>query len=195
MTAAPPSRPSRREVALALAGAWRLAFLDRAGLGYFDRSAAGAQRSFWVAVVVVPAYILTMLLSLWDFLPGLSVPRLLAMLGLIAVIPWCAFALGMGHIADALNRRRQYPGWLCAYNWCQVIAAGVMLPATAIQASGLLPAALGDTLIAAVNILLLVIEGFVARAALDIGLPAAIGIVILDLTLTLMVTETGLSVV
>jgi len=45
-----------REALLSLYGAWRLALLDKRGLELFDKTPAGAIRSFSAALLVAPMY-------------------------------------------------------------------------------------------------------------------------------------------
>ena len=47
--------PTTREIVFGLYGAWRLAHLDRGGLGYFDASVEGFWKSFFAAAMRVAA--------------------------------------------------------------------------------------------------------------------------------------------
>ena len=44
-----------RETVYSIFGAYRLAMLDKSGLSYLDRSPEGAIRSFYAALIVLPA--------------------------------------------------------------------------------------------------------------------------------------------
>ena len=46
-----------REIVTSLFGAWRLAQFQADGLRYLDASREGARRSFWAAVIALPAAI------------------------------------------------------------------------------------------------------------------------------------------
>jgi len=178
-----------REAMFAIFGAWRLAWMDRSGLHYFDRSADGALRSFFAALIVLPGYAVLVLLRLWDQLPQVSALRFISVEGIAYVVSWTAFALAMHSITRAIGRERNYLGWLCAYNWSQVIQMAAYLPAIAIAESGLVPSSIGDFLVMAVTLAVLVYQWFVARSALEISGVAAAGTVALDFLLAVLITD------
>src|SRR3712207_2049243 len=114
-----------RETVYSLYGAYRLALLDKSGLQYFDSTAEGALRSFYAAVLVLPAYAILMVLRQWDQLGDLSLLRFLAVEAIAYVISWTAYPLLMYHLSGLLDRADHFFAFLCAYNWSSVIQMGV----------------------------------------------------------------------
>ena len=125
-----------RETVYSIFGAYRLAMLDKSGLSYLDRSPEGAIRSFYAALIVLPAYAVLVVLRLWDVLPEVSLLRFITVEGLAYVISWTAFPLVMFHISGLLDRSARYFDFLSAYNWSSVIQMGLYLPVVAIADSG-----------------------------------------------------------
>src|SRR5262245_21915267 len=79
------------EIAYALRGLWRLVHLDPRGLEYFDRSIGGFWRSFRVAFLVLPAYVLLIPARMTMDPPTGSWQRIFAVEILIYLISWLVF--------------------------------------------------------------------------------------------------------
>jgi hypothetical protein len=180
-----------REALYSIYGAWRLALLDRLGLNYLDKTPEGALRSFYAALLVLPAYAVLVVLRLWDVLADVSLLRFASVEGIAYVISWTAFPLAMYYVAGLLGRAERYFDFLSAYNWSSVIQMGIYLPVVAIADSGLLPAALGEGMVLVVTMLVLIYQWFIARTALDIGSGTAAGVVLLDMVLAVFITGTA----
>jgi hypothetical protein len=180
-----------RETVYSIFGAYRLAMLDKAGLTYLDRSPEGAIRSFYAALIVLPAYVVLVVLRLWDVLPDVSLLRFVTVEGLADVISWTAFPLAMFYISRLLDRSARYFDFLSAYNWSSVIQMGLYLPVVAIADSGLMPGGLGEGLVMVVTMLVLMYQWFIARTTLDINGGSAAGVVLLDMILAVFITGTA----
>jgi hypothetical protein len=180
-----------RETVYSIFGAYRLAMLDKSGLSYLDRSPEGAIRSFYAALIVLPAYVVLVVLRLWDVLPEVSLLRFVTVEGLAYVISWTAFPLVMFHIAGLLDRSARYFDFLSAYNWSSVIQMGLYLPVVALADSGLMPEGLGEGLVLVVTMLVLMYQWFIARTTLDINGGSAAGVVLLDMILAVFITGTA----
>jgi hypothetical protein len=180
-----------REAVYSIFGVYRLALLDKSGLSYLDRSPEGALRSFYAALIVLPAYALLVILRLWDILPEVSLFRFIAVEGLAYVISWTAFPLVMFYISGLLDRSGRYFEFLSAYNWSSVIQMGLYLPVVAIADSGLVPEGLGEGLVLIVTMLVLLYQWFIARTTLDINGGSAAGVVLLDMILAVFITGTA----
>ena len=165
-----------REAVYSIYGAYRLAMLDRLGLNFMDRTPEGAMRSFYAALLVLPAYALLVVLRLWDILPQVSLLRFVAVEGTAYVISWTAFPLAMYYVAGLLDRTGRYFDFLSAYNWSSVIQMAIYLPVVAMADSGLLPAALGEGMVLIVTVLVLIYQWFIARTALNISSGSAAGL-------------------
>lgn len=177
-----------REAVYSLFGAYRLAFLDRAGMQYFERTPAGALRSFYAAAFVLPGYILLVLIRLWDRLGAVPLPRLVAVEGISYVVSWTGYALLMYHVARFLDRETRYVDFLCAYNWSSVIQMAVYLPAVLLAEAVLLPPGVGDVLVLVVTVAVLAYQWFIARTALDLSGGMAVSVVLIDVILSMFIT-------
>ena len=184
------------EIVRSVYGVWRLAHADPGGMAYFDATEEGFWRSFRVAILIAPAYALIVVLDYAvpstnpDAAPiSASGGRIFAVELIAYAINWMAYPLAAHYLTTALDRARDYVGYIVAYNWSAVLGIGVMLPVAAIDASGLLPGFLGDALGIAAGIALLVYAWFVARTALRTGgLPAA-GFVAMEVMLTVLISS------
>ena len=104
--------PSAVEIAYGLYGAWRLARLDPAGMGFFDQSIEGFWKSFFAAVLVAPAHVLIFLLQLAELKVSAGPLRIAAVESLIYVISWLAFPFVVFYLAQTLGRAREYRGFV-----------------------------------------------------------------------------------
>lgn len=159
--------------ATGLAGAWRLARLDRAGMRYFEATPEAFWRSFQAAIVAAPIYALLVLLRADDH-PLSPDPLRAALIEVIGyVIQWTAFPLAAWYLTRAFNCSGRYFGFMVAYNWANVLQFIAFVPVALLSASGWVPGSL-------VNILALLFTGavvyyqyFIARTALAVdALPA-----------------------
>ncbi len=177
-----------RDVARGVFGAWRLAHFDPQGMTYIDQTLEGFWKSFFAAVIVLPGFLAFKALArdtLSEELVNVPLWRVVTIEGIAYVISWIAFPLVMVIIADLLDRRTRYIGFIVAANWSAVVQIAVFLPATAIYA------ATGNTLAFMLFIViwsgLFVYAWFIAKTALDISGPAAAGIVGLSFVLDILI--------
>ncbi|CAA7611528.1 hypothetical protein [Magnetospirillum sp. UT-4] len=167
-------------VAAGVSGAWELARRRPQGLQRIDGSPAGYWHSFWAAVLVAPAFVALQLLGGGfgeDFTFRIGLAHAIAY-----VIDWTAFPLVMIVVADSLDRWPAYMRYIAAYNWSAVVQIAVLLPAAA--AVTLMPHPVLLMLVQGITVILLVYRAYIAHVALDVGLPTAAGIVLLDVLLS-----------
>ena len=170
-------------------GAYRLALFDPGGLNLLDRSRAGAVRSFFAGPIIFPAYLILRILRTTNF-DRLSLEDFVVVEVLAFVVSWAGYALLMTLVARALDRDHRYLDFLTAYNWSLVIQIAVLLPVIAMVASGAL-SGVGEAVVFAVTMALLLYQWFVARVGLEISAPAAVGVVALDMVIGLVVSGTA----
>ena len=175
-----------REASNALFGAYRLARFDASGLRYFDTTITGFWRSFYVAAIIAPPYML--LLSLQYSAEEEPTP-LLAFLTVNAIsyiAGWFAYPLLMFYITQSMAREHLYMRYIVAYNWAAVLQNGVMLPIFILATAGILPndAAVFLGLIAFIAIL--TYSWFIACKGLDISGLSAAGVVVAEFSLAFM---------
>jgi hypothetical protein len=171
-------------------GAWRLARLDPAGMTLFELSIPGFWRSFFAAVVVAPFYVALVVLRFeheTDLGADLELSPFLGVKLVAYAISWVAFPLAMLAIARLLSLGAFYVPFIIAYNWSAVIQIAVFLPVSLIEASGLLPEALGAALMMIATIAILFYQWFIARVALQTTALTAAGLVAFDLLLGILI--------
>lgn len=177
---------SLREAAAGLYGAWRLAHLDRSGHRWFDTSPRGVVRSFWGAAIAAPAFFLILVLRLE---PEVDTERTLVAESLAYVISWTAFPLVAEWLVRVVDRASRYGALVCAYNWVQTISIVAQGLAAIILIAELLPGPLDPLLRIAVLLAVVAYHGFAVRTALDVGWGAAMGFVLADLAINVLVTR------
>ncbi len=128
-----------REIVYSLYGAYRLCRFDPQGLAYFNPTLEGFWRSFVAALIVAPAHCLLTIINLRDVAIEASLARVVAIETLAYVILVFAYPLVVFHICQMMGRSERYFTYIVAYNWAGVIQIALILPATALGASDLLP--------------------------------------------------------
>jgi len=168
------------EIGPAIYGTWRLAHFDPDGMRYFDRSITGFWRSFRVAVLVAPLWIIIMALDLASQPVTGGWFRLVAAETIGYVIQWVAFPLAAFYLTYLTDRRREYFVFITALNWASLIQLGVQMPADVLANVPLMPADLGTILIWGAQLAALVYEWFITRTALRLSGFGAVGFVVVD---------------
>ena len=181
-----------REVGQARYGAYRRARFDRTGHQHFDVSLDGFWRSFFAAVIVLPASVLLAVVepasaeASVDAAGGNWLGRLV-LHGLAYVLGWVALPFVMLYVSQALRRPDKFIGFIVAYNWAAVWQMAVMLLAVLIGWLWGAPGFLQLMKFFAV-VAILVYQWFIAKTALGINGIEASGVVVLDLVLGLFIT-------
>lgn len=178
--------PSKAQIAYGVYGAWRLAHLDKRGLTCFDDSDQGFIRSFFAAVLVLPAYALITIINYRGAVFGVSATHALVIELLSYVAAWALWPVITYPLCQALDRGRQYFRYIVAYNWSFVIVMAVALPVTLLGYAGVLPGQAGHAANWIVYLGALIYAGVIAKLALDITAGAAVGLVVLDSILSLI---------
>lgn len=170
-------------IAAGLQGAFRLARGRADGLALVETSAAGALRSFWAAAICLPAFLAVRLLA-WAQTggPAGGVGRGLTaeLLGYIGA--WAGFALASQPLAAAAGRAAEWPRFVAAWNWTNVVQYAALLALT-VPASLGIPGWLASGLGLAALGYALWLEWFVTKAALRVPGGRAAGFVALDVVL------------
>ena len=176
------------EVSSAIYGAWRLAHFDPRGMVHFDLSPGGFWRSFFAAVIVLPAEIILLVVVMLQgdaaTLQAAPLWRVVAIWAIAYVIGWAAFPLVMVGIADALDRRERFIGFIVAANWSTTVQAVVIVPAVIVSISG---GFAGFLLYVAVQVAVFAYAWFITKTALDIGGFPAAGVVMLSFVIELVI--------
>lgn len=170
-----------------LAGAWRLARLDRNGMRYFEATVDGFWRSFQAAVVAAPIYLILVLLRTDDH-PLASDPVRATLIEVIGyVIDWTAFPLAAWYLCRAFNCSNRFLGFVVAYNWANVLQMAVFVPIALLSAEAFLPSGLVNILALAMTAAVIYYQYFITRTALEIDVLPALAFVaaafVIDLVL------------
>ncbi len=178
---------SARETSIGIFGAWQLAKYDAQGLRFFDNTVTAFWRSFYAAVIVLPAYVILILLVIGELPVAVGGFAVLVIESIAYVIGWTAFPLAMYYLARTIDRDRFYCRYIAAYNWSAVLRIALFLIVAATAASGILPQAPAALINFAAYIAILAYQWFIARVGLEVSAPGACGIVLLDIVISLVI--------
>ncbi len=177
---------SAREAGIGIFGAWQLAKFNAQGQQFFDNTVTAFWRSFYAAVIALPAYAIMALLQLPAKQVAVGPFGMLVIEGIAYVIAWTMFPLVMFHVANLIDRSQWFCRYIAAYNWAVVLQISLFLVVMAAAASGILPPALAGLITFLAFIAVLAYQWFIARVMLEISGAAAAGIVLLDLVISVV---------
>ena len=184
--------PKLAEVGRAIYGAWRLMLFDAGGMAYLDTSIDGFWRSFFAAVVVAPAYVVFVVTGLTTADAEAVDPAWAALVkGGTYLMSWVVFPAAAVFVTRLLGVTGRYIPLIVAYNWSNVPPLLILLPAAMLTASG---SGIGETIGTLALLFILVYEWFVVRVALGVAAFTAVGIVVLDVLLGLIIQMSTTSV-
>jgi hypothetical protein len=174
-------------VATGLQAAWMLA-RGRAGglvlLDATDNDMKSAARSFWAIALCLPAFVCLHMLD-WTqtgIPPHPAHGFAMDLLGY--VVGWMAFALVSRTLAVSMARGKNWPRFIAAWNWCNVVQY-LMLVVAALPTLLGLPDPVSQLFWLVAMGWALWLEWFTTKLALDIrGIPAA-GLVAMDVAIGL----------
>jgi hypothetical protein len=183
------------EVTRSIHGAWRIARMDPGALKFFDLSIDGFWRSFIALLIVAPFYIMFLILNHGNQ-PGLELPtgpvvstEFYVTVKLIAyIIGWLAFPLIMVPISRLLDLSQNYVAYVIVWNWSNVLVMAVILPTVLMFPPATEAGQSAKLILMAAQISMLFYGFVVARAGLQCKVLTAVGIVVLDLLLSLLVS-------
>lgn len=186
--------PLRQETLYGIYGAWRIARFDTAALGYFNLTIDGFWRSFFAAAIVLPFYVVFALLNMgggdgaeaapWG--PGYALAK-----AITYAVGWAAFPLAMIPLSRLLNVADRYVTYVIAWNWSSVVQMAVLFPLAVINATGLIPQSPMAVLITLAYACVLVYACMVARVGLGCQTITAVGVVVIDLLLSIFIDNVG----
>jgi len=162
--------------------AFRLAGRDAQAVEEFANVPAAVWFSFAAAIIALPLFFTTLLLSE----AGANLAQAIGELGPYAV-GWLLFPVVMAQVVVTIDRERYYCRYIAAVNWCALVEYLVLTALVVIQSIGVVPEGIGNLLFFAVVIWVLFYQHFVARHALQIDGSVAALIVGLRLVLDLVV--------
>ncbi|MBX9701866.1 MAG: hypothetical protein K2X74_20690 [Acetobacteraceae bacterium] len=184
----PGGSPAQGSLAEGLRGAALLARGDATGLALVDGTPEGAARSFRVALVCLPAFVILRLLAWATATPptgGYALGLAAEVVGF--VIAWAGFALASLPATEAVGRRARWPLFIAAWNYTNLVQYGLLVLVGGVPLLLGLPTGLAQVLGLIAFGYVIWLEWFVARIALNLpGLQAA-GIVLIDVMISVFV--------
>jgi hypothetical protein len=163
-------------------GVLHLARFDKRFLGYFDRSAAGARRSFWLALIIWPLALVVYWIDIDQTVPSAGVYLVARSVGY--AYGWILFPMLILVVGRLLGREAEAPGAIAVYNWFSLLWVALQIPVTilfAINPDSSLGTALGVVFL----LYSMAIEGFFLMRCLQILVWQAAILVFVDIVLSL----------
>lgn len=196
------AQPTGGPLVRALSGAVALLLGRPVPAGAFDTSFEGFWRSFGAVVLVLPSFAISLLAEARMAVPadvadvadlatgdaGMAPLYVLAR-GLGLVGDWVALPLALALLARPLGLGARYVPYIVARNWTSVLAAAIYAVPALFFAAGMIGE---DTVLISSLVALAIVVHFqyrVVRGVLATPIGTSVGIVALDLVLSLVVTE------
>ena len=177
---------SAAEVSRSIYGAWLFARFNGNGITYFANTVDGFWRSFWAAVLVLPAYAILLILRDTGGNYGVGASTAILVHSISYVMGWIAFPFLMYYVGLKFNRDQWYCRYIAAYNWAVVIQIALLLIVSVITSSGIISQNAGWTAVRLVVLFMLVYRGFIAYVGFQATLPGAAAIVLIDFSLNII---------
>ena len=187
---------SPNEILRALTASLQLARGDAGGHRLFDHTFEGFWRSFAAIILFAPAYLLSIRTDLIiDNALGRTVPEagveFYFLRFIVLVVEWVAYPVAMVAMARMLALGHRYVPYIIAYNWTSVLVAAAVVPPRVLFSVGLIAAGFTQLLYMVALIWAFYFRYSVARTALETSIPTAIGLVIFDFLLGLLINFIG----
>jgi hypothetical protein len=157
------------------------------GLGLLPGDLGTARFSFVAAIICLPAFLGIRAIG-WATQAGPQSGVPVALLAELAgyAIAWAGFALASRSLAGQAQRGAEWPRFIAAWNWANVVQYVVLVVVLLPAALGL-PGWIANTLGLVALGYALWLEWFVTRMALSVSGPTAVMFVLLDLALGLFI--------
>lgn len=179
--------PYLTHISRSLKGAWELIKLNPRGMDYFDKSADGFWKSFWVLIIGTP------ILLLWSYLTydiavekektgviWANIAAFYLMLPLFAVL--------MVFYTKFININKYYSQMIIAYNWLSLLTLYIVMVLELVMWTGIVSEQAGLTITMAMRLYFnLFVIWFMFKHSLKISSMLAVGVVIFEFLTTLSV--------
>lgn len=174
------------QFANALRGLRLIAAFDIKAWACFDKTLAGFWASFVVALALSPLNLIHVLLQFQSRPPTLAFVPYLIVEFLTYVLQWTMFPFVMMYVADLLQRRGRYLPYMVAYNWLQLPLTLFFL-VVRITGDLHLISPQGMGILELVGLAMFFVYGtFIAGVGLQVGIGAALALVVLDFVLSMI---------
>jgi hypothetical protein len=173
-----------------LRGVFLLARGQAHGALLIEDTPAGAARSFWSAAICLPGFLALVLFDWADEPPASGMGHALLVQLVVHAIGWAGFAVASQALAQAAGRGAEWPHFIAAWNWSQVVQYLLLLLAVSLPTLLGLPRPLASALAVAVLGYQLWLVFFLARttlrsrglAVLMLGTDLLVGVLVAALT-------------
>ncbi|MDP6706608.1 MAG: hypothetical protein QF893_09720 [Alphaproteobacteria bacterium] len=179
--------PNGQEIVSSIYGAWRILRFDPGALTHFNQTVEGFWRSFFAALLVAPAYLVSSLVRFFS-LPAEDTAEVdpLAFLTLRLLgfaLAWIAFPVAMIWLTRLLQFGQRYVVYIIVWNWSSVVAMAIMLPLVILLSLGVFPEGIAGGIMIFAFGCVLFYAYLVARVGLECGTGTAIAIVVFEVVL------------
>ncbi|MCV0429685.1 MAG: hypothetical protein K5905_29960 [Roseibium sp.] len=187
---------SMSEIRAALDGSWLLLRNRPEGMAFFDQSIQGFWRSFGVVVLLLPVFLVSGLAEKqFYFSENLYHPEgfpegafwTAQLFGL--GIDWVALPIILALLAAPIGISQRYVPFIVVRNWTSLLASVPYLVTYLLFLLGIIPPGIAVLLSFSCLVAVLWYRYLVARIALQATISLAIGIVVLDILLTLVISQ------
>ncbi|MEM8876463.1 MAG: hypothetical protein AAGD23_01195 [Pseudomonadota bacterium] len=177
-----------------LAGAWALFRADANGMSLLDTTFRGFWLSFMAIALLAPVYGLYLageqrLMATVDEPLDVTFGTYLSVRTLTFIVDWVAFPILMILLVGLIDRRSRYVPFVVAYNWGGVIIELIVALPTVLFAAGMMPLGLLYVLTLIAMAVALRYLYIIARVALFADRTTAVGLVVADFALSLVLAE------
>jgi hypothetical protein len=179
----------REQLLAALYGVWQVLKLDACAFDFFEKTPGGFARSFLPALVVSPLHLLHEVLVYDAARSKLAFAPYLVVQILSDVLSWTLFPFAMIYVARLLARETRYFWYMVPYNWFQLPLGLALFPIILLADVGIVSMQMAAFVNLVVLTLFFTFGSFMARVGLQVGLGSAIGIVVVDLMLTVFTNQ------
>ena len=177
---------SARQLSSALHGVRLLYQFDVRAWDYFEKTSRGFWSSYVIAVALAPLYLTHAVLQYPERQTGLDLLPYVVVKLLSYVLTWTLFPFVMLYIAPLLNRAPRYLWHVVPYNWMQLPLALPLLVIQVLTDLRVLPPEVQAIVGLLVLVTFAIYGTFVAGIGLQVATGTAVGLVILDYFLGLI---------
>lgn len=174
--------PSLDEITRGVVGAGLLLKNDARGMAAFDTSLQGFIKSFFAALLVLPAYAFVH----WVQSRGLAASGTPMATAVLAYgLQWLAFPVTAAVLAKLMSRTALFVPYVVAANWASVVQIAIV--AVVVVVSTILPASLAGLALLALTIGLVFYDYLVAKFAFGAPGLDGVGVVVVQLLVSMLV--------
>lgn len=183
------------EIRSALQGSWLLFKNRPEGLRYFDLSISGFWRSFGAILPLTPLFVLTALAERKLVIEEAELdPEILANAYWPAqftsyLVDWVTLPLILAALAGPLGISKGYVPFIVARNWTSLLASLFYVVPALLYLLGVIPSGILVLLSLVALMVIIRYRYIVARMVLECTVSVAVGLVILDIVLSILIGE------